>query len=108
MGISGKSRFSGVRKTETKPAVVNPSPAPLVNTGGGGGIMSNLMSSAVMGVGLGAGSEVGHRLVGKLMDCGKEERVLCDRDRLDVCLREGGECVDEMREFMRCLEKGAK
>lgn len=104
-GRSGGSRYTSAKRADSRPVVVNSSNAPSVNTGGGG-ILGNLASSAVMGVGLGAGSEVGHRVVGKMLDGEKKE--VCDRRMLDDCLRTGGECVEEMREFMRCLEKGAK
>ena len=98
---SGKSsRYTGV-KTAPSPVVSKPAAAPVVNNGG---FLSGMLGNVMAGVGLGAGSEIGHRVVGSMMDGKKDEKVVCDRSRLDGCLREGGECMEEMREFMRCLE----
>jgi len=94
------SRYTNVK---TAPVVTKPAAAPMVNNGGGG-FLSGMLGNVMAGVGLGAGSEIGHRVVGSMMDGKKEDKEVCDRRRLDRCLKEGGDCVEEMREFMRCLE----
>jgi len=97
------SRYTNVKTTKS-PVVSKPAAAPVVNNGGGGSFLSGMLGNVMAGVGLGAGSEIGHRVVGSMMDGKKEDKEVCDRRRLDGCLKEGGDCVEEMREFMRCLE----
>jgi len=100
MTKSGSRRTNISRQTP----VVNRQPAqPPVVVNQSGGFLSNMMGSVMTGVGLGAGSEIGHRAISGLMGNGEKKEV-CDRTRLNECLKEGGECVEEMRQFMRCLE----
>lgn len=97
-----KSRTTGVKRAHTSapaPVPQKTAPAPAQPQSG---FLGNLVGGAVTGLGLGAGSEIAHRAIGGLLD--GEKKAECDKTRLNACLKEGGECLEEMREFMRCLD----